>query len=180
MRSLSIHSCKPLSARAPQTGSALIIALIMLLLMTLIGVTAMQTTVMQERMAGNTRDRQLAFEAAEASLRAAEQFLGTSAVVGPFNGTNGLFQPVASGAPRWEIVDWNSAQVVSVPFSVVGAQLASDPAYIIEELAVATDPEGSLAADEAFSEIRNYRITTQGWGGSDAAIVRLQTVFRRQ
>lgn len=176
-----MHDCKGGGRmRYRESGSALIIALVMLLLMTLIGVTAMQTTMMQERMAGNTRDRQLAFEAAEAALRAGEFYLSDNAVVGPFNGSNGLYQPVTTGAPRWSVVDWTSGDVQTVVFSVTGAQLAVNPAYIIEELAPSSDPEGSLDAGAPLPEVRQYRITARGWGGSDAAIVQLQTVFRRQ
>jgi hypothetical protein len=53
------------SLRADQSGAVLFVALIMLLLLTLLGVTAMQVTVLQERMAGNLRTQQQAFENTE-------------------------------------------------------------------------------------------------------------------
>ena len=56
-----------------QKGAVLLVALIMLLLLTVIGVAAMRDTNLQERMAGNMRDHALAFQAAEAALRFAEQ-----------------------------------------------------------------------------------------------------------
>lgn len=49
-------------------GAVLFIALIMLLLLTLLGVTAMQVTLLQERMAGNFRVQQQAFESAESRM----------------------------------------------------------------------------------------------------------------
>ncbi|MCX7100437.1 MAG: PilX N-terminal domain-containing pilus assembly protein, partial [Methylobacter sp.] len=52
-----------------QSGAVLIISLIMLLLLTLIGTTAMQTSTLEEKMAGNLRDRDIAFQAAESALR---------------------------------------------------------------------------------------------------------------
>lgn len=167
---------------ASQRGTALIISLIILLLMTLLGVTGMQTTLVQERIAGNVRDRNLAFEAAEAALRAGEGYLANNAVVGPFTGGNGLYQPTAAGDPRWVVVDWNQDNAVQpVAFSAEGSVLAREPAYIIEELRPApADPGGSLAADEPLPTMRFYRITARGWGGSNTAIVQLQTVFRRQ
>ncbi|SEG76871.1 pilus assembly PilX family protein [Marinobacterium lutimaris] len=55
-----------------ESGAALIVALIMLLLITIVGVSAMQTTTMEEKMAGNLRDRHVAFQAAEAALRQGE------------------------------------------------------------------------------------------------------------
>ncbi|GAA0705462.1 pilus assembly PilX family protein [Dokdonella soli] len=51
-----------------QRGVALFVALIMLLLMSLIGITAMQVTVLQERMAGNFKVRHDGFEAGETLL----------------------------------------------------------------------------------------------------------------
>lgn len=51
-------------------GAALFVALIMLLLLTLLGVTAAQTSALQERMSGSFRVQQLAFERAESQMSA--------------------------------------------------------------------------------------------------------------
>ncbi|MBK1647901.1 pilus assembly PilX family protein [Rhabdochromatium marinum] len=58
-----------------QQGMVLVIGLIFLLLMTVIGVTSIQTTTLDERMAGNLRDKNIAFQAAEAALREGEGWL---------------------------------------------------------------------------------------------------------
>ncbi len=55
-----------------QRGMALVTSLIFLVLLTLVGVTAMQNTTLEEKMAGNNRDRNVAFQSAEAALRDAE------------------------------------------------------------------------------------------------------------
>lgn len=55
-----------------QTGLALPIAILLLFVMTLVGVTALNTAILQEDMTGNTRLRQSAFNAAEMTLRDAE------------------------------------------------------------------------------------------------------------
>jgi type IV pilus assembly protein PilX len=55
-----------------QRGAVLIVSLLLLLVMTLLGLGAAQSTRLQERMAGNQRDLELAMQGAEASLRAAE------------------------------------------------------------------------------------------------------------
>ncbi|MCQ4313672.1 pilus assembly protein PilX [Stutzerimonas sp. VN223-3] len=60
-----------------QQGAVLLVALIMLLLLTILGAAAMRDTNLQERMAGNMRDHNLAFQAAEAALRFAEQEVKT-------------------------------------------------------------------------------------------------------
>ena len=43
------------------TGSVLVISLLILLTLTIMGVTALNTTVMEERMSANTRQRNLAY-----------------------------------------------------------------------------------------------------------------------
>ena len=43
----------------PQRGAILIISLIMLLVLTILGVTGMRTTVLEEKMAGNLRDKNI-------------------------------------------------------------------------------------------------------------------------
>jgi len=65
----------PVSAPAfqPQRGAALVIALVLLLVMSLLAVTSLRGTLMQERMSANTYDRDLAFQSAEAGLRMGER-----------------------------------------------------------------------------------------------------------
>ncbi len=55
-----------------QNGAVLIVALLMLLLLTIIGISSMRGSTMQERMAGNMRDQSIAFQASETSLRRGE------------------------------------------------------------------------------------------------------------
>jgi Tfp pilus assembly protein PilX len=66
-----------------QSGVVLVISLIMLLALTLIGVTSSNVTSLEEKMAANTKDMNLAFQSAEAALRAAEDLLGAA----DYNGT---------------------------------------------------------------------------------------------
>ena len=58
--------------RHKQHGVALAIALILLVIMTLLGLSGVRTVGLEEKMASNTYDRSLAFQAAEAALRAGE------------------------------------------------------------------------------------------------------------
>jgi len=54
-----------------QSGVALVAALAILLILTIIGVAAMRTSSLEERMAGNIQDSTYAFEAAESALNKA-------------------------------------------------------------------------------------------------------------
>jgi type IV pilus assembly protein PilX len=66
--------------RKQQSGAVLIVSLLMLVLLTLIGLTAIQAGTVNERIAGNARSLDLAFQAAEAALREAEDRLDNPAV----------------------------------------------------------------------------------------------------
>lgn len=56
-----------------QSGVVLLIALVLLLLLTMIGLSSVQGVSMQENMAANLLEGNLSFQAAEAGLRAGEQ-----------------------------------------------------------------------------------------------------------
>ncbi len=60
---------------ARQRGSALIFSLVILLVMTLIGISSMSSATLEETMAANDRAQKLAFQNAERVLRQAEQML---------------------------------------------------------------------------------------------------------
>lgn len=66
------HRVARFSLRPNQHGAALVIGLIMLALLSILGLAATSTGVMEQRMAANARDRIRAFEAAEAGLLACE------------------------------------------------------------------------------------------------------------
>jgi type IV pilus assembly protein PilX len=87
--------------RHRQSGAALIVALIFLLVMALLGTQSMRTSTMQERMAGNMRDWNLGFQAAEAALRDAESFLVDTVVLPEFNDIDGFYQVNSPHRPAW-------------------------------------------------------------------------------
>ena len=58
-----------------QQGAVLLVSLIMLVIITVIGLASMRDTTLQERMAANLRDQQIALQTAEAALRAGERRL---------------------------------------------------------------------------------------------------------
>jgi Tfp pilus assembly protein PilX len=69
--------------RKAQEGAVLIVALLFLVVLTMLGITAMTGTTFEERMAGNARDAAVAMHSAEASLRAARDVvLGLRAPAG--------------------------------------------------------------------------------------------------
>lgn len=76
----SESGCRSIT-RSHSAGSALVISMLLLTVMTLAGVFSMQSTLLEERMAGNTRDRELAFEAAEAAIHSGEEYIQSNTFV---------------------------------------------------------------------------------------------------
>jgi len=67
-----------------QRGSILIVSLMMLLMLTLMGLAALQTTTLEEKMAGNASEQGSAFQGAEEALRFAEAEIKSSTTGGRF------------------------------------------------------------------------------------------------
>ncbi len=56
-----------------QSGAVLIVTLMLLIVMTVLGLSSMNNSIMEEKMAGNLRNSNMSFMAAESGLRVAEQ-----------------------------------------------------------------------------------------------------------
>lgn len=152
-------------AAAPtrQRGAALIISLIFLLLMTLIGVSSMQSTTLQERMAGNTRDRNLAFQAAEAGLRAGEEWLGTAA-----NRVTADDAALLGNPESWDGTGEHGSAAVE-------HALADSPVFYVEP---STQVVYGISVTSMTVE-DYYPVTSRAVGGTDTTVVILQTMFKR-
>src|SRR6056297_1077089 len=61
-----------------QSGIVLPIVMILMVILGVLAVSGMDDTAMQERMAGNLRDREVAFQAAESALRMGEGWIQTN------------------------------------------------------------------------------------------------------
>lgn len=163
-----------LSIGKREQGAVLIISLIILVILTILGMSAMQSTSLEERMAGNMRDRDIAFQAAEAGLRDGEAYL-QSVTLPTFDGTNGLYQPDNS---LWTTVDWTGTGVRA--YSGTIDQVAVQPTYYLEELPNAVTPGSSLVIGFTPPEAPvNYRVTAHGVGVSNTSVAILQSTFRR-
>ncbi|WP_347262086.1 PilX N-terminal domain-containing pilus assembly protein [Rudaea sp.] len=77
-----------------QEGAVLFVALIFLVLLTLLGLTASSTSILEERMTSNTRNAQLAWYGAESAIRAGEVDIWT---VADRSGGTAALPPCGSG-----------------------------------------------------------------------------------
>jgi type IV pilus assembly protein PilX len=169
-----------------QRGIVLFISLVLLLVLTIISVSVVQTTSLEERMSRNSRDAALAFQSAESALRDGERFLETVVSLVPFDdvGTNGLWsKPVLGQQPRWEVsAIWNDARSVVASNNIDG--VARQPRYIVEHVATVLLDENAYQLQDPYAggtsdRVEVFRITAQGWGGTDTARVLLQTTYGR-
>lgn len=177
-----------------QSGVVMAISLIMLLLLTIIGINGMQSTSLEERMAGNMRNRALAFQAAEAALRGAEErvnpnvdkcaptdVLNSLINAGYLSGsttescTSGLcsynhdFDATTPRTPHtWESTsfDWVTK---GTAYSGTLSKIAQAPRYVIEIIA-----NPATAADNT----QTFRITVAAWGSDINTVVKLQSVYK--
>lgn len=170
-----------MGAREKQRGMVLVMTLVLLLILTILASASMEVSTLQERIAGNTRDTTSAFQAAEAAVRNAERYL-ESATIGPFNGSDGLYEVCSAGAsaaacqvPAWR--NYDSAGWVAVDNEL--PHVSKQPQYVIEKYAPVVDPTSALDADRPLEAFEFYRVTARGFGVSDRSMVVLQSTYRR-
>ena len=175
---------KTLQTRKHQSGAVLIIGLIMLLVLTLIGATSMGTSTLEEKMAGNTRDRTIAFQAAESALREAERIVQGSASTLTFDtGCTHGFCDCASTtticAEYWTDSTLNvwSTSNRHIKYNTTINNVATQSKYIIESLGSFTAPSDPVCPT---CSRNHYRITALGYGMTPSARVMLQSTYRTQ
>lgn len=176
--------------RRTQSGSVLIVSLLFLLVMTLIGVTAMQGVSLEEKMAGNARGGTLAFQAAEAALRDGETWVMAIDLYDPpapvstcSTGTLCELWEVnkPESYPEAEAMSW--WQDKGREYGTTGTQeftaLAADPRFLVEYLGY--DPGGSVVdANDRAHRIgpHFYRVTAAGFGPQGTTQRVLQSTVR--
>lgn len=161
-----------------QRGVVLVTGLIFLVILTLLGTTALQGTVLEERMAGNLRDETLALQAAEAALRSGEIFL-EQVTLPVFSGSDGLYHHATAVAPDPRL--WSDWEALGRKADVSMDGVASQPRYIIEQLPSVPQQgnQGSAQQTGTNPDDEMFRIIARGIGGTANAVVILQTTYRR-
>ncbi|MDA1073999.1 MAG: PilX N-terminal domain-containing pilus assembly protein [Proteobacteria bacterium] len=169
-----------------ERGVVLFIALVFLLVLTIAGVSSVQTTSLEERMARNTHDSVLAFQAAESALREAEAFVRNNvSSTAPFTpaGNNGLWSAAAyTDQDRWLVANvWNDGSSLSRQTNSSLALVAAQPRYIVEWVATVERETNANLIDSSYNAVSDrveiFRITARGVGGTTNASVLLQSTF---
>ncbi len=184
----------------PARGFTLLAILVMIVVLGFLALAAVGTSIVQERMAGNARDRNVALQAAEAALRDAELDIETNLTASSgFSDAcpTGLCLPpsmTASGAqsaPKWNGIDWaanaRAYGSITTAAALKGSNnevLATQPRYFVEMLPSLPPAAGSSVCQGcttvATERARAYRITVRATGVRDSTVVMLQSFYVKQ
>lgn len=205
MKYFSTHSHRGATYLHPerQSGASLVISLLMMTVIMMLGLSAAQLALQGERSARNTRDRQIAFEAAQTALLDARKdiysgqravyFSETSTVgfsVGCGQGTTmeiGLCDTRENPVTAWQMVDFTEEHSAKIQYATYGqftkaempagegSLTAKKPRYIIDVL---SDLKSKEEAD--IEQRVLYRITAVGFGVRDTTQVMLQAIIRKK
>ena len=165
-----------------QRGAALIAGLLILVVLSILGITTMQSSVLQERMAGNLEQRDIAFQLAEAGLRDAEAWItngvGADCIDENWSATvntlPGVYRPPNGGL--WTVN--NTWTTVANRFEYAGGDLAAGsplPLYYIEYLDDFVDNPFDPMSEVSAAL---FRITSRGVSPNGLSTVVLQSTFR--
>jgi type IV pilus assembly protein PilX len=191
MKAPNMDSLYPPSARQRQSGAALVVGLIFLVVLTMIGVTAARMSSLEERMSGNLRDRAVALQAAEMALRDAERDINNS-VPDHARDINGLSEFSAdcgsatadtddnglcyNGIGGYGDPDWYEDYMTAASSVAYGTYTNADEVPL-----VSAQPryniEGMRKTPPGESDKFYYRITVRAQGINANTVVWLQELF---
>ncbi len=177
-----------------QTGAALFTGLIFLVVLTLISLSAIKATSLEERMSGNVRDQDVAFEAAEAGMRDALKYIAATGLSPASAFAAGCSAGLClndPATPVWTTLtnnnQWQSAKTkayTGTPLTFDGTtQIPTQPRYIIELVPNTIPPMGSSAStgkgNTSGAQLIPFRITARGWGmtGQTQATVQATVIY---
>lgn len=169
-RGVTVTAVNPLRQR----GVALIVTMVFLIILTYLGISTIQDTNLEEKMASNLYHSNNAFQSAEAVLRDGEDRL-TNATLPPFDNTDGFFDEsydlnsfIGSSASWDSCSGWQACQTFA------GVKTG----YVIQEMP-AINTDDSLEAGTPQDTERYYRVTAKAESINTAAVVVLQSTYRR-
>ncbi len=167
-----------------QSGMVLIVSLVILVMLTLIGLTGTQVTTLEEKMAFNSREHNLAFQAAEAALRAGENQIEAIAAIAAFDGSNGLLGEDDATYDFGAASTWTNDN--SAEFDSGITMIATQPRYFIKYIAtgdVNTGAKinlGGYGDSSSGGAVSYFTVTAKGTGGQDNSQVFLRSYYGKR
>lgn len=164
-----------------QQGAALLVAVIMLMVITILVVYGSQSLLTEQKVASNQNDKAIAFQLAELALKTGEGYVTTSKPTTGFSDAcaSGLCttSEVAGGTNAWERANVFTGTYTSMvsrqcTSCTIGFSVSQQPRYIVELInSNYTDPVTGNAG------VALYRITARAWGRSLNTQVTLQSYY---
>ena len=172
------------TSRIRQSGAILVVSLLLLLVLTMLGLTAMQMTRMEERMSGNTRDRDIAFQGAEAGLREGEAQLETlteepiPCLAAPCfvweRGANEMIGELRDKDQSW----WTTNSQQFGDDGEGDMHTSEQPRFVVQEVRrIENDLNVGQSDDGSGRSV--YRVVSTSPGATSEARVMLETTFTR-
>ncbi|SEA47873.1 pilus assembly PilX family protein [Microbulbifer marinus] len=166
---------------ARQKGAVLVISLIILLVLTMIGVSAARTVLLEEKMTFASRDAKVALEVAEALVKQGEHYIDSLSTTGDFGVSAWLHTEGGGPNNLLDAATWGDANSLALS---KGEKLPNVPNVVpmngngriyIEMTGNADkeDPADSITVEgygqtTGGGEIQVFRIVAQGQGINDA------------
>lgn len=164
-----------------QQGATLAVALILLLVITLLGMSAIQMTQMQEKMSANLEDKTQAFNAAESALIAGENWvlsLTSEPTVVASCGTPPCIRTPYSIDFTTQTNAWWLTNGASYTSSL--KNIATPGRYVVEFIQYVSDSPMVGNSTTTIKGIFYYQVTARGTGATDNAVSIIQTVVARR
>lgn len=158
-----------------QEGAVLLICLVMLLVLTMIGVSSMSNSTLQERMAGGTRDYNQAFQAAEAALRVGEAYVRQQVEA---SADPTLLFLASSACPAVTATQWSPPDLIRTPRQPV-CEVSNFYGGAAGSTSFVCETDGSITENRAFdclSRTYLFNVEATGYGSGDIQ-VRLQSTI---
>lgn len=169
--------------RNKQSGAALFVSLIFLLILAILGIASMNDTIMQGKMASAIQDGNIALQGTETALRLAEQNIDSMASIGNFDNTNGLYDQ-DNGPDPFAAATWTGTN--SIQAGAVTGQ-GEQPRYFIVLSGQVQDEDSALALNlDTYSHesgagtILAFRIVARGTGGTTNAQRIVESFYARR
>jgi len=166
-----------------QAGMVLIVSLLVLITLTILGVTAMQSSRTETSMAGNQRELGITFSAAEAGLGSGQTFIDNSISKTIYNDpSQGLYDRLVVDPDYRDATTWNNSQTATIGLPDVTEQ----PKFIIKYLGDRSQNEvaavniGGYGSGQPGMTVSNFRITARATGQTGRVTRQLQAYYGRE
>ncbi len=166
-----------------QQGMILVVSLLILIALTLLGLTSMQATRTEIAMAGNLRESDLTFTAADVALHAGETFTDISISKTVFSEPDkGLSDETDDDPDYYKEANWTDSQAATITVPHVKEQ----PLFMIRFLGDRAQNEAALINIGGYGSgqpgmiVSNFRITGRGTGQTGNSHRLIQSYFGKE